>query len=210
MVEIVERERVLVSAGEAAEVGAAYLSARSTPHDPLVVTAYAHLQAETDRLFDAATRRDAPNAVRIVFTCCPDPYASDRELIAAVRATRVLEVTTAAVNAEPLHPLFGCEFGGPFDRFRAVHDLIGHAATGFGFELHDEIAAWRTQDRLHGRLARRALATEILAINCARSVLGEAPEHKAMLLEPALVRRSRSWPPTVRLPEIDFAQSARQ
>jgi hypothetical protein len=174
----------------AAEVGAAYLSARSIPRDVLVVAAYEHLQAETDRLFGAAIRRDAPDSVRIVFTRCPEPYACDRELIAAVRATRVLEIPTAAIGCERIHPLLGCEFGGPFDRFRAIHDLIGHAGTGFGFELGEEIAAWRTQDRMHGGLARWALATELLAVNSARSILRESPQHKAMLLERRLVRRA--------------------
>jgi hypothetical protein len=156
----------------------------------VVVTAYEHLQAETDRFFDAAIRRDAPDSVRIVFTRCPEPYACDRELIEAVRATRVLEIPTAAIGAERIHPLLGCSFGGPFDRFRAIHDLIGHAGTGFGFDLGDEIAAWRTQDRMHGSLARWALATELLAVNSARSILREAPQHKAMLLEPRLLQRA--------------------
>jgi hypothetical protein len=173
----------------ATEVGESYLSARDRSHESLVVAAYGHLQAETDQLFYALVRSDLPRPVRVVFTRCREPYACDEELIAAVRASGVLEVITAAVNAERIHPLLGCEFGGPFDRFRAIHDLIGHARTGFGFGLRDELAAWLTQARLHGSLARRALATELLAINCARSVIGAAPAQKAVLLEPELVRR---------------------
>ncbi len=182
----------LTAGGVAAEVGDSYLSAKSTPRHPLVAAAYEHLQQETDRLFDALVNVPRPRAVRIVFTRGRNPYDSDAELIAAVRACRVLEVTTAAVSREPLHPLLGCDYGGPFDRFRAVHDLVGHAMTGFGFGLTDELGAWRVQDALHGPLARWALATEILAINCARSIVGEAPEQKAMLLGPRLVQRSRS------------------
>jgi hypothetical protein len=174
------------------DVGEAYVSARSTPRGALVVAAYESLQAETDRLFRAVVRGDAPDSVRIVFTHCQEPYGSDQELIHAVRAGRVLEITTAAISSEPIHPLLGCEYGGAFDRFRAMHDLFGHARTGFGFDLQDELAAWRTQDRLHGGLARLALATELLAINSARSILGEAPEHKAMLLEPELLRHLRT------------------
>jgi hypothetical protein len=176
----------------AADVGEAYLSAKNTPNDALVVAAYGRLQAETDRLFQTAGRTDAPCPIRIVFTRCAEPYESDWELIGAVRSTRVLEITTAAICSERIHPVLGCEFGGPFDRFRAVHDLIGHAVAGFGFELDDELAAWRTQDRQHGDLAGWALATELLAINSARSILGEAPEQKAMLLDPSVVQRSRA------------------
>jgi hypothetical protein len=176
---------------DAVMVGEAYLDARSTPHSPAVVAAYRHLQAETDRLFHVAHSNAGPDSVRIVFTRCPQPYASDRELIEAVRASDVLEITTAAVNSGRIHPLLGCESGGAFDRFRAVHDLLGHVRTGFGFDLPDECAAWRLQDRLHSDPAGRALATELLAVNCARWILREAPEHKATLLEPELVRGLR-------------------
>jgi hypothetical protein len=175
-----------------AAVGESYLSTESTPDDALVIAAYEHLQVETDRLFRCLVRSNDPRSVRIVFTRCREPYESDRELIAAVRSSSVLEITTAAISLEPIHPLLGCELGGPFDRFRAIHDLIGHAKTGFGFDLLDEIAAWRTQDRRHGRLARRALATELLAVNSAIAIVGEAPDHKAMLLEPHLLQRARA------------------
>jgi hypothetical protein len=191
-----------VSRDVAGEVGGAYLSARNAPHDDLVVAAYGHLQAETDRLFEAVVRSELPDSVRIVFTRCREPYECDWDLIEAVRASRVLEIPTSAIHTERIHPVLGCEYGGAFDRFRAVHDLIGHARTGFGFGLHDELAAWRLQDRLHSGLARWALATELLAINSALLCLGQTPEHKATLLEPGLLERSRArvwnppWPST--------------
>jgi hypothetical protein len=185
--EAIERSRLL-----AADVGAAYIAAKSTPHDARVGAAYKRLQAETDQLFHDALRTDVPNPARIVFTRCPAPYTSDTELIEAFHACRILEVTTAAISAERIHPLLDCEFGGAFDRFRAMHDLIGHARTGLGFDLVDEIAAWRLQDQLHSDPARWALATELLAINSAWPILGEAPEHKAVLLAPALVRHSKA------------------
>lgn len=191
-----------------AEVGWLYLAAASTPREARVVAAYQQLQAETDRLFHSLVRSVAPHPVRIAFTRCPDPYDSDGELIAAVRRSRVLEITTAAVSSEPLHPVLGCELGGPFDRFRGVHDLIGHARTGFGFGLQDEVAAWRRQDRLHGPLARWALATELLAINCARSAIREAPDHKAMLLDPDLSRRARVQPDALSAAAIARGSSA--
>jgi hypothetical protein len=181
-----------VPAAVITEIGDAYLNAGSNPSDPLVVAAYQQLQDETDRLFRDLVATDDPRAVRVVFTRSRTPYESDRELIGAVRATGVLEVTTAAISSTPIHPLLDCDYGGAFDRFRAIHDLIGHAQTGFGFEVQEEIAAWRIQERRHGSdLAQRALATEILAVNCVISIVGDTPEHKAMLLEPALVTRAK-------------------
>lgn len=171
----------------AAAVGEWYLTTRSRPNDPRVVAAYEQLQSETDQFFEALARADGPNAVRIMFTRCRQPYGCDRDLIAAGRCQRILEITTSAATAGRIHPRLGCEFGGGFDRFRAIHDLMGHAKPGFGFDLDSEIAAWLVQNRFHGSQARWALATELYGVNSARQVTGDAPELKAMLFEPSFL-----------------------
>jgi hypothetical protein len=172
-------------------VGEWYLQSRSAHRDARVIEAYRRLQVETDRLFTLLTRGSRHRAVRVVFTRCAQPYESDDELILGVRANGTLEMTSAAAAGERLHPLFDCEFGGAFDRFRAVHDLIGHAWCGYGFDLDDECAAWRAQDRLHSGLARSALATELYGVNAARNVVGAAPELRALLLAPSTSTSSR-------------------
>jgi hypothetical protein len=169
-------------------VGEWYLTSRSASHDAKVIAAYHQLQLETDRLFGALFCSGDSHSVRVVFTSSRQPYGCDRDLIAAVRAHRILEITTAAVEAVRLHPLLDCGFGGAFDRFRAIHDFIGHVKTGFGFDLCDEVSAWRVQDRMHSPLARLALATEICGVNCARWIAGEAPDLKAMLFAPEISR----------------------
>ncbi len=168
----------------AATVGEWFLHSRSAHHDSRVIEAYRQLQVETDHLFALLTRDASRPAVRVAFTRCAKPYESDEELIFAVRAYGTLEITSAATAGERLHPLFDCAFGGAFDRFRAVHDLIGHAWCGYSFDLHDECAAWSVQDRLHEGLARFALATELYGVNAARGILGEAPDLRAVLLAP--------------------------
>src|ERR1700722_1389111 len=170
-----------------AELGEWYLDSQSAHGDPTVIEAYAQLQVETDHLYEVLTRVDFPWATRVVFTRCGQPYETDQELICAVRAKGTLEITSAAAVGKRLHPLLGCEFGGAFDRFRAVHDLIGHARCGYGFDLADECAAWRAQDHLHNGLARCAFATEIFGVNAARSIVGEAPDLRALLLAPAVL-----------------------
>jgi hypothetical protein len=165
-------------------VGEWYLHSRSAHRDARVIEAYRQLQAETDHLFSLLTRDGCHWAVRVAFTRCVQPYESDKELICAVRANGTLEITSAAAVGERLHPLFGCEFGGAFDRFRAVHDLIGHAWYGYGFGLDDECAAWSAQDQMHSGLARFALATELYGVNAARGIVREAPNLRALLLAP--------------------------
>ena len=172
-------------------VGDWYLHSRSAHRNAKVIEAYRQLQVETDRLYMLFTRTVHQWATRVVFTRCGQPYETDEELICAVRANGTLEITSAVAVGERLHPLLGCEFGGAFDRFRAVHDLIGHGWYGYGFDLADECAAWRAQDRLHSGLARWALATEIYGVNAARSIVGTAPDLRALLLAPAMLRHPR-------------------
>jgi hypothetical protein len=128
--------------------------------------------------------------VDIAFTVSERPYDSADELIRAVRRDRILEVTSAARDRDRPHPAMGCEIGGAYDRFRAVHDVLGHAHLGVGFDREGEYATWRFQEKFHGPLARRALATELHAEHSVRWTTGELPEHKAVLLDERLVARS--------------------
>lgn len=173
-------------------VGQWYLDARSAHRDAQVIEAYRQLQLETDRLFALLTGATRHCATRVVFTRCAEPYSSDDELIHAVRTKGILEMTSAVTSGRPLHPLLDCAFGGTFDRFRAVHDLIGHAWSGYGFDLADECAAWSSQDLLHSGLARCALATELYGVNAARSIVGDAPDLRALLLTPSVLRPNSS------------------
>jgi hypothetical protein len=175
-----------IGSSTAAMVGEWYLHSRSDHRDAQVIEAYRQLQRETDLLFTLLTRGVCHKAIRVAFTRCAQPYKSDEELIVAARTDGTLEITSAATAGERLHPLLDCAFGGAFDRFRAVHDIIGHAWCGFGFTLADECAAWNAQDRLHGGLARFAFATEIYGVNAARAVTGEAPDLRALLPAPSL------------------------
>ena len=154
----------------------------------------AGLAAESDRMFEHITCPDRPGRVRVAFTTCPRPYANARELIRSVRDDRLLEVVTVAVQRERRHPLMGGQAGGAYDRFRAVHDVLGHARLHVGFDRDGEFAAWRSQDRLHGPLARRALATELHGQHSVCWTTGEMAEPKAVLLDPRLVRRSIPHP----------------
>ena len=168
-------------------VGQWYLNTRSAHRDAEVVEAYRQLQLETDRLYALLTGATCHSGTRVVFTRCTQPYGSDDELIHAVRANGILEMTSAVTRGRPLHPLLDCAFGGAFDRFRAVHDLIGHVWNGYGFDLADECAAWSAQDQLHSGLARCALATELYGVNAARSIVGDAPDLRALLLAPSVL-----------------------
>ena len=83
------------------------------------------------------------------------------------------------------------DVGGAYDRFRAVHDALGHAGMELGFDRDGEFAVWLFQEQFHSPLARRALATELHAQHSVRWTTGDVAEPKAVLLDPALLSRTR-------------------
>ena len=107
---------------------------------------------------------------------------------------RVLEVTTVASDADRRHPMMDSGPGQAYDRFRAVHDILGHARLGLGFDRDGEFAAWLSQERRHSPLARRALATELHGQHSVRWTTGEVAAPKAVLLDSGLQRRVRRRP----------------
>jgi hypothetical protein len=172
------------------EVAAAYLDTPSR-RDPRTAAAYAQLVTESDRLFRWITAPDQPRPVRVAFTTCLMPYRGAGELIQSVTDDRELEVPCVAGDADRRHPLIDTERGGAYDRFRAVHDILGHARLRLGFDRDSEYAVWLGQERFHSPLARRALATELHGRHSVRWTTGELAEPKAVLLDPALLRRTR-------------------
>jgi hypothetical protein len=173
----------------AAEVAAAHLAAPRVG-SPFAQAAYDQLSRESDRLFDLVTNGRRP--VRIFFTMSLWPYRDADELITSIRRDRVLEVSTVAREADRGHPLMGCGIGAAYDRFRAVHDILGHGCLDVGFDRDGEYAAWLFQERFHSRLARQALATELHGEHSVRWTTGDLPEHKATVLDQRLITRSRT------------------
>jgi hypothetical protein len=112
-------------------------------------------------------------------------------LSAGGRATRVMEVVTARVDRDHQHPLLGNEPGGGDDRFRAVHDLIGHVRPGHGFDRRGGFDAWLAQDSPYRGLARRALASDLRAEHSVLWTAGVSAEHEATLVATHVILRVR-------------------
>ena len=187
-----------VDPAAARAIAAAYATAR-TRRDPLTRAAYARLAAESDRLFGLITSPDQPDPVRVRYTTCPEPYRDAPELIASVTGDRLLEVTTVAADPQRRHPLMDSTRGGAYDRFRAVHDILGHAGLDLGFDRHGEFATWLHQERFHSPLARRALATELHGQHSVYWTTGHMAEPKAVLLDADLISRSHGFRQSCRL-----------
>jgi hypothetical protein len=173
-----------------------FLAARSDPSDPRVAAAYSALAEQTDHILMVLSTLPPSEAMSVVFTKCATPYASDDEMIAAARTTRTLEVSSAAAESERRHPLLGSELGGSFDRFRAVHDLLGHVLPGYGFDRTGERRAWLAQEHSYDGLARLALAGELQGEFNVLLATGDFADHKAVLLHPGLFERLRQTVPS--------------
>jgi hypothetical protein len=181
-----------VDPGVAHNIAQWFLDAPALGGGRLVPTAYQELQVQTDRQFAELTAPDGPFGYTVAWTREPLPYSTATELIQSVRATGVLEVTSARVDRDRLHPALDCAAGGAYDRFRAVHDIVGHVMTGYVFDRNAEYSAWLWQTRLYYGLARWAAATELHAEHSVTWTTRQFPEHKAVLLPRRLLRRSSS------------------
>ena len=182
-----ELSRVLPS--ESRDLAECFVAARTTL-SPLVVEAYRQLELQTDRQYAALTDPRGPYRFSVVPTSIVTPYDDAEDLIDSVLSTRVLEVTTAA--ADRAHPVLDGTAGGAYYRFRAVHDLIGHVSTRFGFDADGEYSAWLFQRGFFQGLARWAAATELHGEISVLWSTGQVAEHKAALLDPRVLTTSRT------------------
>jgi hypothetical protein len=165
----------------AAELADWHLHTRSRPNDPRVVAAYRQLEQQTDDLYRSLSDCTRPCGIEVIFTFLKEPYSSDQELITGVADEHRLEVSVATSDRYRLHPVLDCRPGGSYDRFRAVHDIVGHAFGRRGFDAEGEYSAWWIQNTLYRGLARLALATELRGEHAVLRETGEFAEHKALI-----------------------------
>jgi 8-oxo-dGTP pyrophosphatase MutT (NUDIX family)/GNAT superfamily N-acetyltransferase len=106
-----------------------------------------------------------------------DPYKDHHEMIHDVNQNKRLRVLSTATTGSS--PLFSDEDN---DKFRAVHDFFGHAATGRSFDRHGEEAAWLHHGSMFSPEARGALTTETRGQNASLIHRGSFPTQKLALL----------------------------
>ncbi len=90
------------------------------------------------------------------------------------RATMMLR----SAAADPPHPVLS---NATIDRLRTVHDVLGHAALGLGFDLQSEYAAWVYCRALFSPTARPAAFCEMVGAVTAYVVTGTEPALRADL-----------------------------
>jgi molecular chaperone GrpE (heat shock protein) len=153
--------------------------------------AYEQLSAEVDRLYDQLTK---DMGINVEFVD-KDPYSDHLEMMDDIETNKTLKVLETK-DADK-HPIWS---NSQNDKFRAVHDAFGHAATGRGFDRHGEEAAYQAQNALtEGKEAKLALTTETQAYNAALITTGQIPVRKAgIIVEPTETKAD----PGAKLPTI--------
>lgn len=133
----------------------AYKHAEDAPEDPRIRRSYGALAHETNRQYEFMTKPKEEGGMGLRHEVSEhDPYKTAEEMAQDVGAGRIRTMATATTGP---HNFFSNETN---DRFRAVHDVFGHAATGRGFSRHGEEAAYLSHRQMFSKRAAPALASE--------------------------------------------------
>jgi hypothetical protein len=144
----IEYDEVVANRARASKIADAY--DKLPKFDKDAVDEYEALATEVEQQYDYMTKT---LGIKVEFIL-QDPYKTSKEMFAEVSTGKLRVLRTESTGA---HPLFSNEQN---DKFRAVHDYFGHAATGRGFGQDGEEAAWVHHSQMFGKKARGALTTE--------------------------------------------------
>lgn len=107
-----------------------------------------------------------------------DPYEDVHAMVHDVEHNKRLLVMGTHVTGG--HPFFS---DAENDRFRAVHDFFGHAATGRSFDRHGEQAAYLAHSQMFTPHARPAMASETKGQNASLILNGHFGPQKVALMD---------------------------
>lgn len=166
-----------------------FKAGKNEPDAPLVRAAYAAFEAELYAQFCYLIS----NGVKFDFTW-DDPVDPETGKPSYKYTKRCYEETGALKVFRTHwgeHPILARVANGCYhydgleinanDLFRAVHDYLGHLASGGNFGERGEKIAYLSHYKLFGPLARRALYTETVAQNAVYNSTREFAEQKVML-----------------------------
>ena len=146
--ETIDYKNVVANRARAARIADVYETLPKMDRD--AVDEYEALASEVEEQFDFMTKT---LGVKVEFVA-DDPYKTSKEMFDDVSRGVLKVLKTETTGA---HPLFS---DAQNDKFRAVHDYFGHAATGRGFGQDGEEAAWVHHSQMFTEKARAALTTE--------------------------------------------------
>lgn len=144
----IDYKNIVANKARASKIADAYDKLPS--YDKKAIPQYKALAKEVEQQYDYMTQK---LGIKIEFVD-KDPYANSKEMFADA-SQGILKVLKTETTGK--HPYFTDEQN---NKFRAVHDFFGHAATGRGFAQDGEEAAWVHHSQMFSPEARAALTTE--------------------------------------------------
>jgi hypothetical protein len=133
---------------------------------PSTVASYKHMRRELHSQFDFMAKSEQEGGLGIRMEAVDhDPYPSangeqgpgtGRQMADDVATNRRIKVWSTKSGGTS-HAVFSDDEN---DKFRAVHDVFGHIATGRGVSRHGEEAAYLSHAQMFSPDARQALASE--------------------------------------------------
>jgi hypothetical protein len=132
----------------------AYRNAMQAPQSPDIAKSYEAMREHVNTQYDYMTRPKEHGGMGLRHEVTEhDPYKTPHEMAADMAGGRIQTWTSASTP----HEYFTAEEN---DRFRAVHDVFGHGASGRGFSRHGEEAAYLSHRQMFPPEAHAALASE--------------------------------------------------
>lgn len=149
-------DQVQVNPRRGFAVQGAYRKALSSPTEaPGIRKSYEKMRGEVNNQYDFMTRPQERGGMGLQHqTVDEDPYKTPQDMARDVAAGKIKTLSTKATGP---HAVFSNEEN---DRFRAVHDVFGHAATGRGFSRNGEEAAYLSHRQMFSKKAIPALTSE--------------------------------------------------
>jgi predicted ABC-type ATPase len=170
----VDLSEIPVNVRKADAVARFYEKTPDMADDPVVKRAYDEFKKQSAAMWDFMTGSEEYGGLGIKVDFCGGVYPP-----CGGEPGRG-PYTSAAQQAEDLrqnhHITIESGLGGEhsktmtldeYDRFRAVHDVFGHAAIGGGFDRHGEYQAYLAHSTMYTADGRRAMATEYHGVNTA-------------------------------------------
>lgn len=132
--------------------------------DPRVQAAYADFREQSDEMYGFMTKPESEGGmgIKVDFTTKVDPYDTAEAQAADLRDNHHITLQSGLGGAHE-----ATMEQDEYDRFRAVHDVFGHAGIGGGFDRHGEYEAWLTHASMYTGDGRDAMSTEYHGVNSA-------------------------------------------
>jgi len=132
--------------------------------DPKVIAAYEDFKRQSAEQWDFMVKPESEGGmgIRVEFTDKVNPYATAADQARDINENRRVVIESGLGGAHDATMTTE-----EYDRFRAVHDVFGHAGIGGGFDRHGEYQAWLVHAAMYEGAGRDAMSTEYHGVNSA-------------------------------------------